>query len=136
MSTGILTSDVAAFATSGETYSICATLGYQPFVDDTTFQLFTGEDLEGPFWALPLPLLIRALANPDAVVEEGGITITATELGIVMMIPMDREFAAITLDTSHVCEFTLAVTSTPFATWNDGRSFAGAIDEGEMPCFA
>lgn len=137
MSTGILVSTVAAFATSDAAYQVYATLGFQPFVDDNAFQLFTGENLEGPQWSLPLPLLMRALANPDVAVEEdGSITITATELNVVMMVPIGGEFAVITLDTRWICEFTLAVSGTPFASWGDGRSIVGTIDKGEMPCFA
>lgn len=136
MSTGILVSTVAAFATRGANYPIHAALGYQPFVDDNTFQLFTGENLEGPYWTLPLPLLQRALANPDVTVEENNLTITASELGVVMMVPLNGEFAVITFDVRQICEFTLAVTSTPFALWEDGRFVTGVIDMGEMPLVA
>lgn len=135
MSTGILASTVAAFATSGDAYPIYATLGFQPFVDDNAFQLFTGENLEGPQWTIPLSLLTRALESPDATVEEHGITVTATELSVVMMVPLNGEFAVITLDTIQICEFVLTISGTPFASWGDGRSIVGVIDEGEMPCF-
>jgi len=136
LSTGILTSTVAAFATSGDAYPIYVALGFQPFVDDSVIQLFTGENLEGPQWTIPLSLLTRALASPDVTVEEHGITVTATELNVVMMTPLNGEFAVITLETRQICEFALAISGTPFASWGDGRSIVGVIDEGEMPCFA
>jgi len=132
---GSFTRTVATFATSRESYQIDATLAYQPFIDDRTFQLLTGAFLEGPCWIISMDTLTNALAHPDVDVPEGDITVTATSQSIVMTLPLNGEFAFIQLHVTLAREFVAMTKSTPFATWGDGRAFAGTIDEGEMPCF-
>lgn len=127
----------ASYATSATSYAIEASLSYQPFIDDQTFQVLTGANQEGPYWTIPFGTLMDALTRPDVTVEESnGPAITATEASVVMMLPSNGEFVAITFDTAQVCDFVDEVVSTPFAVWENGHSFNGVIDRGEMPCIA
>jgi len=132
----VSTSGTAFFSTSTTSYAIDASLVYMPFIDESTVQLLTGATQDGPSWTIELRTLIYALNHADTEVSERDITITATGQSVVIMLPFNGEFAFIQLDALQIRDFVVTSTSTPFATWGDGRTFAGMIDEGEMPCFA
>lgn len=123
-------SGAVPFSTGTVSDVIQATLIYMPFIDEDTFQLLTGAGADDPYWTISRESLSRALNHWDTEVNEGDITITATGPSVVMILPLNGEFAFIRFDAEQMRNFAISMAGTPFVIWEDGRSVRGVI----VPC--